>query len=682
MADLVPIDFEYSGTSEAKLSLICVAFEYKGTDFEYWLKTASEFKACKAKILELRSKGVVFVCWNGIAEGQSFISLGIHPVKCKWIDLQVEWKMLTNHCNKWAYGKQLVQGKEVFLPIPEYGGEKNKAKTSLASGCYKLLDIKIDTEHKDKMRDICIRNDAQELRENRQDIQAYCLSDIKNLVPMWEVIKSEFNRLMTKKTFYENDPTRETVTIDMRPKMSEVLLRGQDVARTAMTTSLGYPVNVEKMRNFSRNVPELLKELCEDINSQFDLPLFKWNNKDQRYSKDTKRMKVIISESKYKDIWAKTKPSTRFPEGSYSLKVDSFEKFFSYRHDFPKGDPFAQYMRYLKTTRSLNGFVPKGKSAKDKTTIYDSLGSDGRVRSYLNPYGSQSARFQPKMTSFIMLKSAFCRSLIEPKPGKAMAGIDYKSEEFLIGALMSNDKNMIEAYKSGDVYLYFAKLAGAVPWDGKKEDYKEARDLFKSTTLGISYLMGAVALGIKLTADTGKLYTPNDAKRLIDTFAKSYPDYTKAQDDIFETYKQMGCWKLPCGWTMLANNPNERSVKNMPVQGFGSSLLRKAIALSQDSGLVMPFTLHDACYIEFDSDNLKDVDTLKHCMREAFSHYFEGETKKLAHDLIKFDVNIWSPDYEDGEFTTPGGITGKKQKVYIDERSVNEYKRFSKYMES
>ena len=681
MSSLIPIDFEYSGTSEARLSLICVAFTYQDNVYEYWLKDPEQFKACKAKILELRNYGVTFVCWNGIAEGQSFISLGIHPVKCKWIDLQVEWKMLTNHCAKWAYGNQLVEGKEVFLPVPEYGGEKNKAKTSLASGCYKLLGVKIDTDHKDLMRDICIRNDAEELEANKADIQAYCKSDIKNLLPMWDIIKSEYNRLMTKKTFYSEDPERETLVIDMRPKMSEVLLRGEAMARTAMTTSLGYPVNPGKMRAFSKNVPKILKELCEDINSQFEIPLFKWNNKEQRFSKDTKRMKVIISESEYKDLWPKTAPSKRFPEGSYSLKVDSFEKFFSYRHDFPEGNEFAQYLRYLKTLRSLNGFVPKASNAKNKSTIFDSLGSDGRVRSYLNPYGSQSARFQPKATSFIPLKSAWMRSLIEPVPGRAMAGIDYKSEEFLLAALMSNDNNMIKAYQSGDVYLYFAKLAGAVPWDGTKAEYKKERDLFKSTTLGISYLMGPVALGRKLTADTGELKTTEDAKDLIKKFADSYPEYTRWQDNVYETYKQMGVWKLPCGWAMFSDNPNERSIKNMPVQGLGSSLLRKSIALAQDAKLDLPFSLHDADYIEFDSHDLRDVDTLKECMREAFAFYFEGETKKMAYDLIQFDVNIWSPDYEDGDFITPGGTKGKKQKIYIDERAENEFHRFKKYME-
>lgn len=42
---------------------------------------------------------------------------------------------------------------------------------------------------------------------------------------------------------------------------------------------------------------------------------------------------------------------------------------------------------------------------------------------------------------------------------------------------------MLKAYHSGDPYLYFAKLAGAVPKDGTKEEYSRERNLFKSTCI-------------------------------------------------------------------------------------------------------------------------------------------------------------------------------------------------------
>jgi len=658
------IDFEYRGTSESKLDLICCSMTTDEGVFEYWLRDKKEFEKCKTHILSIRDTHRL-LCWNYVAEGQSLISMNINPIKFKCIDVQQEYKMLLNHNHKYMYGKQLIGGKVVTTRPPDYGKDKtvnnSRPKSNLAAGCFKLLNVKIDTEHKDEMRNICIYGSTAKLEENRKVIQDYCTSDTKYLMTMWEIIKTEYLEFFKRKpscVMYEH-----------------VYFRAETMARTAVMTSLGYPVDVEKMKNFSKNVPKLLKELCEDINSQFEYDLFSWNNREQRYSKQTKVMKSLILESEYKDNWIMT------DSGQYSLKLEAFEKHFNARHSFKRECPFSQYLRYLKTQRSLNGFIPKSANAKNKETIYDSLGSDGRVRSWLNPYGSQSGRYQPKATSFIPLKSAWLRSLIISKKGMSIASIDYKSEEFLLGALLSKDKNMLDAYESGDVYLHFAKLAGAVPLDGTKEEYKEERNLFKATTLGISYLMGAEALGRKLSLDTGKNITKSKAQELINKFSKAYSKYTEYQDDVYYTYQKRNFWMLPCGWTMFGDNENHRSVKNMPVQGMGSSILRKAIQLAQDDGLKVLFPLHDALYIEYKSSDLRDVDTLKRCMQEAFAFYFEGDMKKKAFDLIGFDVDIWSPDYVDGIVTTPKGLECKSQSIYIDQRSKSEYEKFKQYME-
>ena len=107
------------------------------------------------------------------------------------------------------------------------------------------------------------------------------------------------------------------------------------------------------------------------------------------------------------------------------------------------------------------------------------------------------------------------RILLKPEAGKKIVAIDYSSEEFAIGASISGDKNMIEAYESGDVYLHFAKLAGAVPKDGLKKDYKKERELFKATVLGLSYGMGKEKLAKKLTDDTGEKVSVSKAEGLV-----------------------------------------------------------------------------------------------------------------------------------------------------------------------
>lgn len=684
MRKLVPIDFEYNGTSEKYLNLVCCSLEVDGKVEEYWLFNQEKKKLeLKQRLKTLRDSGYVFVCWNAIAEGSSFISLRLDPSKGDWIDLQAEWKMLINHNNDWAYGKQLIDGRKVTTTPPVYGQDKTvsneKAKTNLVAGAYKLLGVELDTDHKTKMRDIIIEGNPDKIETNKKAIQDYCTSDIKYLVPMWTEIKKAYRNIFKERT----NPV-DGKSFNMFQTWDDILWRGETGVRTALMTCEGYPVDVDKLKAFAKNIPDLMRDLCEDINGQFDFdePLFKWNNRDQRYSKNTKLMKTIIEESEYKDVWTKTPPSTRFPDGSYSLSIDVFEKMFSWRHDFPRGNPFSQYMRYLKTQRSLNGFIPKGKTAKNKETIFDSLGNDGRVRAYLNPYGSQSGRYQPKATSFIFLKSAWTRSLVSPKRGYVISGVDFKSEEFLLAGLIANDKNMLKAYESSDVYFYFAKLAGAVPMDGERRHYEDERTAFKSTVLGISYLMGPDALARKLTTDTGSPHTREDAVDLTQKFDNAFDEYANTRNQIEYTYRLAKCLKLPDGWAMGPDNPNPRSVKNMPIQGFGSSILRKSIQLAQDAGLKVIIPLHDALYIESKVENrISDLEKLLTAMREAFAFYFkEFGLYKEAKDLIKFDANQWGPGLDEGYFKIDDTDV-KVQELYIDDRAVKEYNQFKKYME-
>jgi DNA polymerase I-like protein with 3'-5' exonuclease and polymerase domains len=79
-----------------------------------------------------------------------------------------------------------------------------------------------------------------------------------------------------------------------------------------------------------------------------------------------------------------------------------------------------------------------------------------------------------------------------------LAYLDYSSQEFGIAAALSGDPAMQAAYNSGDCYLEFAKLAGAVPEDATKESHPRERALFKRTALGLQYSIGANGLALQL----------------------------------------------------------------------------------------------------------------------------------------------------------------------------------------
>jgi len=662
----ISLDFEYNTTKNAKYNLVACALTDGTTTKSIWLhKNPENYEKLKRYLLAVRDTHTL-IAFNVDAEGKSLVSLGLNPIKFKWIDIQAEWKMLTNHNDSLGYGKQFIDGKFKRTFRRAYGDDKdkrahNKTPINLLGCTYKLLGIGTEEDYyyKDKMRKLVIRSKVF-TDDERDEILKYCSGDIKDLYQLYLAVMKHYKKLIPKK---------------LRGNLHEEMLwRGETVARAAVISAIGYPVDRGMVTNFTRNIPKLVKDIQEDINKQFpDMEVFYWNKKENRYSLNTKAVKIWIQNSKFNDVWERTEKK------ALSLKLDAWEKHFHFRHKFPRDNFPAQFLRYKKVEQSLNGFKPKSVTAKNKDTFFSYYGEDDRAHPYLNAYGAQSARYQPKALGFIHLKAAWMRSLVSPKPGRAIVGIDYGSEEFLLAALLSGDENMLESYRSGDVYLYFAKLAGAVPWDGVKADYKKERGRFKSTTLGISYQMGSKALAAKLTMDTGEPHTQEEAQKLVNLFYEAYPKYQQWIWDNEEFYQENDYLVLPCGWYMFGDNDNRRSVGNMPIQGVGSSILRKGIQLAQDAGLRVIIPLHDAIYIEYSSDDLSAVDTLTQCMRDAFAFYFEGVKKQQAYELIRLDINIWSPDYEDGKFTTPKGLTGKKQSRYVDDRSETEYNQFSKY---
>ena len=79
-----------------------------------------------------------------------------------------------------------------------------------------------------------------------------------------------------------------------------------------------------------------------------------------------------------------------------------------------------------------------------------------------------------------------------------MAYIDWSQQEFGIAAALSGDQNMMDAYRSGDPYLSFAKQAGAVPPHATKQSHAVERELFKQCILATQYGMAEESLAARI----------------------------------------------------------------------------------------------------------------------------------------------------------------------------------------
>lgn len=563
MTEIVFLDFEFNRVVEKNVNLVSCATYTPGRNEKmvWWLHNSPKRQSELRKYLMQFDIVVGYAC---VAEARSFLSLGLDPLEFQWVDLFLEYRMMTNHNDKLQWGHQLVDGRVKFFKKPKPKWERSeedaasgfKATHSLAEATFKLTGEIRDTIEKDRMRKLIISDPEEFSATQIKDILHYNLDDVIFLPNIWQRLKEEFKSLAPED--------------DMQEYFQEAMTRGRYSALTAIMESRGYPIDVEATRNFSRQIPHILMECQRDINDQFLDPNldyakaaavakkmkrafepfipFKWNRATAKYSWNQKVARNWLTENVDTSRWMKTET------GKLSLALEAWERHFAFKHDYPRGNFGAQMVRFLKLKQSLYGFSETGGNRKN---FWESVGSDGRVRPYMNIFGAQSGRSQPAASGFMFLKPAWMRALVKPKPGYFIAGIDYGQQEFFLSALESECPNMIAAYLSGDPYLYGAKLAGAIPKDGTREQYKIERDLFKNTYLGILYGMTKYGLSTKLTNDTGRVYTEEDAQDQIDTFEDSFPEYMEWKQELMDAYED-GCGiRLPCvakGTLVLTNN--------------------------------------------------------------------------------------------------------------------------------
>jgi len=248
------------------------------------------------------------------------------------------------------------------------------------------------------------------------------------------------------------------------------------------------------------------------------------------------------------------------------------------------------------------------------------VGSDGRNRCLLSAFQSRTGRNQPSNSKFIFGPSCWLRSLIKPAPGRAVAYVDWSQQEFGIAAALSADPAMLDAYRSGDPYLAFAKQAGAAPADATKQSHPQQRELFKVCSLAVLYGMGAKSLAVKL----GK--SPVHGRELLQAHKAAYPTFWKWSEATVDQAMLHGrLWTVFGWWIHVGGEVNPRSLANFPVQANGAEMLRMACCLATERGVNVCAPIHDALLVEASADAIGDVVAeTQAAMAEASRNVLDG----------------------------------------------------------
>ena len=237
----------------------------------------------------------------------------------------------------------------------------------------------------------------------------------------------------------------------------------------------------------------------------------------------------------------------------------------------------------------------------------------------LFPFGASSGRNTPPSTKFIFGPSKWLRSLIKPADGRALAYLDWSSQEVWIAAYLSNDPAMLAAVESGDPYLWFAIQAGLAPPGATKHSHPEIRDRCKACMLGVNYGMQAQTLASR----TGLSVV--EAQHLLTRLARTFPVYTEWVQQVIGAGVMRGSLSTCFGWSRQTMSDRSTSIRNWPMQSTGAEMLRLACNLIVEQGIMLCAPIHDAVLIEADVRSIDDaVATARDCMATASATLLDG----------------------------------------------------------
>jgi hypothetical protein len=358
------LDFEFRNTKDSKLEILCCSFQDSDTKemASVWLLDDASVREDFGRMMMNYTKIHAFCAYVVQAEARCLfqiwdefdIDYSINDIS--FIDLYLEYRMLTNHNHSIAYGRQFINGGEcVTTPPPKYHDYKrekridkdmhHKPEHSLAAACYKMINVKLDTRFKDEMRDLILFSESYS-EEDKELIMQYCESDVKHLEDLLRAMVSELIRKL-RVTIHDMDQFRRAI-----------YLRGEYGARTAKMEMLGYPINFEALQQFTKDVPSIVSKECVRVNEMHpEVAPFEWDKRKMRYTLKQEKQRDWIKSQGLEKTWDLT------DKGFLSLSLDAFRRYYNSRSPGFGGS----MVRYLYLKQSLNGFLPAPKGGKKKT---------------------------------------------------------------------------------------------------------------------------------------------------------------------------------------------------------------------------------------------------------------------------------------------------------------------------
>lgn len=262
-------------------------------------------------------------------------------------------------------------------------------------------------------------------------------------------------------------------------------------------------------------------------------------------------------------------PSGKKTKSGYSTNADVLE---GLRDKSPIVDNVLKYRQYTK----LNSTYVTG--------LLDKVADDGRIHSSFRQTETRTGRIsstEPNLQNIPVRTElgAEMRKFFTAEPGKVLVDADYSQIELRVMAHLCGDKNMIDAFTSGeDIHTSTAAQVFGLP---PIMVTPEMRSAAKAVNFGIIYGIGAFSLSRDIGTSVAQ------AKRYIADYLARFPKVKEFMDRTVDDAERNGSVSTMFGRKrripeLASSNKvlqaaGKRIAMNTPVQGTAADLIKIAM---------------------------------------------------------------------------------------------------------
>jgi DNA polymerase-1 len=467
------------------------------------------------------------------------------------------------------------------------GGDSKKPGPQLIQACQRYGAAGMDKAHKEDMRSLAYTK-TDHTPEEILLLQDYCIEDCR----------------MTKRLYEKMLP---------RIDMLRAPIRGAFMMEIERVRWAGIPLDMPTYNLAEQRAPVVVQEMRRELNRKLGAEV---------YFQGVFKRKTMLQLMRRHDIPIPIDPKTR-KESCATRQIKSMVETYPLLKDYYEDKRMIDAIKNLKLE----------------------IGSDGRNRFWLNPFGTKTGRNNPSTNRAIFGLPHTMRSFIKPGPGMALAQADFGAQEIGIAAALSQDPVLQADYLRGDPYREFAAASLGI-----LDPTEQQRQVYKATVLGRIYGLGVASLARNLGISKSR------AEQIIAQMAARYPVLNAWLNRV--TTKAAHCVPITCllGWSLIGTGRpgEERTFLNYPMQANAAELMRVVIIRAGTSGLRVIGCAHDSFLIEDTIEQIEaSAEKLQAIMRQTSRDLLDGfELRadcKPERDIIRYPNRFFDKrELEDG----------------------------------